>query len=95
MSPEWSDWWNTSYWWVISIFVMVDHRRRGVASDMLAALLAAAEAEEVQTVNLRVETENTGAQAFYAAAGFAVDGSHVVMSRGRKPDGGAVGCGAE
>ena len=95
VSPEWSDWWNAAYWWVISIFVRADDRRRGVASGMLAALLAAAEAEDVQAVNLRVETENTGAHAFYAAAGFAVDGSHIVMSRGRKPDGAAVGSGVE
>jgi hypothetical protein len=45
----------------------------------------------VQTVNLRVERENEGAQKFYASVGFAVDDSHLVMSRGRKPDGGAIG----
>jgi len=91
VSPEWSDWWNCAYWWIISIFVGAGHRRHGVASELLRVLLAASEEEGVQTVNLRVEAENDGARAFYAAVGFATDTSHVVMSRGRKPDGAVVG----
>lgn len=91
VSPEWSDWWNCAYWWIISIFVGAGHRRHGVASELLRVLLAASDEDGVQTVNLRVEAENDGARAFYAAAGFATDTSHVVMSRGRKPDGAVVG----
>ena len=91
VSPEWSDWWATTYWWVISIFVAGTHRRQGVGAVMVQGLLAAADEGRVQTVNLRVEAENEGAQQFYRSVGFAVDGSHLVMSRGRKPDGGAVG----
>ena len=91
VSPEWSDWWNCCYWWIMSVFVDARFRRRGVASLLLEQLLADSAIEDVQTVNLRVERCNVGAQAFYAARGFAVDDSHVVMSRGRRPDGGAVG----
>jgi hypothetical protein len=31
ISPEWSDWWNTTYWWVASVFVDAAYRRQGAA----------------------------------------------------------------
>ena len=91
VSPEWSDWWATSYWWVISFFVDAKWRRRGVATEMFKAMQRDAEASGVQTINLRVEEGNTGAQAFYRKIGFAIDRSHLIMSCGRKPDGQHVG----
>ena len=91
ISPEWSDWWNCCYWWVTSIVVDAAHRRRGVGRAMVQAMLDAAERESVQTVNLRVEAENDSARKFYISMGFAADNSHIVMARGRKPDGSAVG----
>ncbi len=91
ISPEWSDWWATTYWWVISVFVECRCRRRGVATQLFASMQADADDANVQTVNLRVECGNAGAQKFYKSIGFAVDPSHLVMSKGRKPDGRAVG----
>jgi hypothetical protein len=91
VSPEWSDWWASEYWWVISVFVSADSRRRGMASALFTAMLAAAADEKVQTVNLRCECENGSARRFYESIGFVVDDSHLVMSKGNKPDGSQVG----
>ena len=91
VSPEWSDWWATCYWWVISVFVDSKWRRAGVGTALFKTMQQDAIKEDVQTVNLRVETNNTGAQNFYRKIGFAVDSSHLVMSRGRRPDGKEVG----
>ena len=34
ISPEWSDWWATWYWWVISVFVDSNFRRSGVGTKL-------------------------------------------------------------
>lgn len=91
VSPEWSDWWATCYWWVISVFVEADSRRSKVATALFASMEADSAAAGVQTVNLRVESENAGAQQFYKRIGFAEDPSHIVMAKGRKPDGSLIG----
>lgn len=93
VSPEWSDWWATYYWWIISVFVDAKWRRNGVASSLIQKLQLDAEAEQVQTVNLRVEKNNATAQSLYKRLGFAEDDSHIVMSCGLRPDGTKVGGG--
>ena len=32
---EWSDWRNGCFWWIQSVYVLVDHRRRGVFRALL------------------------------------------------------------
>ena len=91
VSPEWSDWWGVEYWWIIAVYVAPSSRRKGVAAKMLRGVLAAADERGVQTVNLRVEKDNTTAQALYRSVGFAVDPSHLVMACGRTPSGDFVG----
>ena len=91
ISPEWSDWWATTYWWVLSVFVDPAARRQGIAKALFHAMQEDADRLGVQTINLRVETANASAQDFYKSCGFVVDDSHLVMSRGSKPDGTAVG----
>jgi N-acetylglutamate synthase-like GNAT family acetyltransferase len=34
ISPEWSDWHGTCYWWVVSVFVTSSHRRKGVGRQL-------------------------------------------------------------
>ena len=87
ISPEWSDWWGTEYWWVISIFVAPGQRRKGIATKLFQDVLQRSQEKGVQTVNLRVEKLNSGAMSFYRKIGFVVDDSHHVMSIGKKPDG--------
>lgn len=90
ISPEWSDWWACAYWWVMSVYVQPSDRRSGVASALFNAMYEDAEQEGVQTINLRVERANQQAQGFYAKLGFALDESHLVMARGRRPDGSLI-----
>jgi ribosomal protein S18 acetylase RimI-like enzyme len=48
-----------------------EHRRRGLASAVVAALVSAAAGRGVAGLYLQVETANTGARALYARIGFA------------------------
>jgi ribosomal-protein-alanine N-acetyltransferase len=52
------------------IAVDASHRRTGLASELLRAVIDAAGAAEVERVLLEVREDNAGALAFYAAAGF-------------------------
>jgi GNAT superfamily N-acetyltransferase len=89
-SPEWSDWWGVEYWWITSVFVDSRWRRRGVARRLFEAAFKTADDANVQTINLRVERSNEAAKQFYRSVGFAVDDSHIVMSRGKRPDGSRI-----
>ena len=74
----------------MSVYVQPSDRRSGVASALFNAMYEDAEQEGVQTINLRVERANRQAQGFYAKLGFALDESHLVMARGRRPDGSVI-----
>ncbi len=76
---EWSDWRNGDIWWIQSVYVHPDHRRRGVCRALYAHLRALA-ASEPRVVGLRlyVERGNTAAQAAYANLGMRM-GGYLVM----------------
>ncbi len=67
---EWSDWRNGDIWWIQSVYVRPEHRRRGVFRSLYAHLKALA-ASDPRVVGLRlyVEQENRGAQATYVGLG--------------------------
>ncbi len=68
--PEWSDWRNGTVWWVHSVYVSPEHRRRGVFRMLYGNL-----AEQVRTrsdlrgLRLYVEKANHVAQRVYAELG--------------------------
>ncbi|WP_170991045.1 GNAT family N-acetyltransferase [Herbidospora galbida] len=66
------------------VFCMVTrpgHRRRGIASDVLAAGAAWAEGEGARCLYLQVEEDNPGARALYARRGFTLShGYHYRIS---------------
>ena len=67
---EWSDWRDGWFWWVQSVYVREDHRRRGVFRALYEAVLAQARsAGDVTGVRLYVERDNTRAQATYRQLG--------------------------
>jgi GNAT superfamily N-acetyltransferase len=67
---EWSDWRNGRFWWIQSVFVTPEHRRKGVYTAMHEHVRDAARADtECCGLRLYVERENTGAQATYHAMG--------------------------
>ncbi|HXH01157.1 MAG TPA: GNAT family N-acetyltransferase [Xanthomonadaceae bacterium] len=70
LTREWSDWRDGDWWWIQSVFVPEDQRRRGV----FAALYRHAEALARDTpgvvgLRLYVERDNSTAQQTYAALG--------------------------
>ena len=70
VTPEWSDWRNAWIWWIQSVFVEAEARRRGVYRALHGAVLTRArESCDVRAVRLYVERENRGAQDTYAALG--------------------------
>ena len=63
---EWSDWRNGLWWWIQSVYVRPEHRRRGVYSSLHEHVAEAARAAGgVVGLRLYVEQENTVAQGVY------------------------------
>ena len=70
VTTEWSDWRNGRFWWIQSVYVRPEWRRRGVFRALYAHIReAAAQAPDVCGFRLYVERENTAAQATYRALG--------------------------
>ncbi|MBN2414697.1 GNAT family N-acetyltransferase [bacterium] len=69
---EWSDWRNGCFWWIQSVYVLPEFRRRGVYRRLYAEVkrLAAA-ADDCCGFRLYVEKENSPAQKTYEALGMA------------------------
>jgi GNAT superfamily N-acetyltransferase len=67
---EWSDWRNGRFWWIQSVYVPSDYRRRGVYRALEAYVKAEAEAQgDVCGFRLYVEKNNHVAQQVYANLG--------------------------
>jgi GNAT superfamily N-acetyltransferase len=66
---EWSDWRNTEIWWLQSVYVIPEFRRKGVFRKMYSFIKAEAEKQNVAALRLYVETNNVAAQKTYEAIG--------------------------
>ena len=67
---EWSDWRDGWWWWIQSVYVDPDFRRRGVYRALHAHVLALAEADpDVRGLRLYVEQENVNARRTYEFLG--------------------------
>lgn len=67
---EWSDWRNGRFWWIQSVYVRPDHRRRGVFRRLYAEVLRRARSRaDVCGVRLYVERDNHAAQQTYRQLG--------------------------
>jgi GNAT superfamily N-acetyltransferase len=72
---EWSDWRNGMVWWIQSVYVDHDFRRRGVYAGLYQHLKSLAEQEEgVRGIRLYVDRRNVIAQQVYTRLG--MDGQH-------------------
>ncbi len=67
---EWSDWRNGRFWWIQSVYVDPEHRRRGVYS-LLHQQVKELSCRDNHCCGIRlyVEKENSAAQATYAHLG--------------------------
>jgi GNAT superfamily N-acetyltransferase len=67
---EWSDWRNGNWWWLQSVYIRKDQRRRGVFRALHADVEQHARAAAgVIGLRLYVERDNARAQATYAMLG--------------------------
>jgi GNAT superfamily N-acetyltransferase len=67
---EWSDWRNGWFWWIQSVYVHPDHRRRGIFASLFRHLEEEARGEkDVIGIRLYVEAENDAAHATYEKLG--------------------------
>ncbi len=67
---EWSDWRNGDVMWVHSVFVLAEHRKRGIFKKMFTYLKEIVEdSSSYKGIRLYVEKTNTNAQKVYKAIG--------------------------
>ncbi len=67
---EWSDWRNGFFWWIQSVYVAPEFRRRGVYRQLYEFVLDRARtAGDVYGFRLYVERDNVIAQQVYASLG--------------------------
>jgi len=70
ITPEWSDWRNAVFWWVQSVYVRPEFRRRGVYRRLYTHMKRlAAERGNVCGFRLYVEKENVSAHRAYETLG--------------------------
>jgi GNAT superfamily N-acetyltransferase len=76
---EWSDWRNGDIWWLQSVYVAADFRRKGVFRRLYQHLWNEAQASrDVVGVRLYVEAENIAAQETYRNMGLIQPGYFVM-----------------
>jgi GNAT superfamily N-acetyltransferase len=85
ITHEWSDWRNCMVWWVQSVYVAPDVRRRGVLKALYAHVRREALTEGVGGLRLYVDNTNTRAQAVYAALGMKGEHYRVFEDMFREP----------
>src|SRR5205814_846071 len=69
ITHEWSDWRNGDIWWIQSVYVHADFRRKGVFSALYQHVQKVAHAAGAVGLRLYMEEENAAAQATYQRMG--------------------------
>ena len=76
---EWSDWRNGWFWWIQSVYVVAEHRGKGVFKQVFGHLQTNARKQgNVIGFRLYVEEQNTRAHEVYARSGFEKAGYFVL-----------------
>lgn len=72
---EWSDWRNGVVWWIQSVYVVPEFRRRGLYAGLYHHIRAMVEPEpSIRGIRLYVDNRNTSAQQVYTRLG--MEGEH-------------------
>lgn len=69
ITREWSDWRNGEFWWIQSVYVTPEWRRRGVFRKLYATVESAAQQQQGVGLRLYVERDNEQARTTYVAMG--------------------------
>jgi len=73
---EWSDWRNGVVWWIQSVYVVPEYRKRGVYAGLYAHVKQTADAS-VKGIRLYVDRRNKAAQEVYRRLG--MNGDHYLV----------------
>ena len=72
---EWSEWRNGVVWWIQSVYVRPEYRRRGIYSGIYTFIRGLAESDHsVRGIRLYVDRRNISAQEVYTRLG--MNGEH-------------------
>ena len=82
---EWSDWRNSQIWWIQSVYVWPDFRRRGIFKSLLARVESEAKEKGVLIFRLYAEMRNHTAHSAYQRLGFKT-GIYQVFSKSINTD---------
>ncbi|HEV8603733.1 MAG TPA: GNAT family N-acetyltransferase [Tepidisphaeraceae bacterium] len=87
ITHEWSDWRNGDIWWIQSVYVHPDFRRRGVFSHLYRHVEKVAAAAGAVGLRLYMEEENSAAQTTYERLGMHLTPYRVLeqMFKERRP----------
>jgi ribosomal protein S18 acetylase RimI-like enzyme len=78
VTKEWSDWRNADFWWIQSVYIIPQFRRKGLYSGLYNHVKELAEqSENVCGYRLYVENDNRVAQRTYESLG--MHQSHYLM----------------
>ena len=69
LTTEWSDWNNTRYYWIQSVYVHPEFRRQGVFRELFEFARVIAENDNAGALRLYVDKENIVAQKVYQSLG--------------------------
>lgn len=84
VTTEWSDWRNAQFWWIQSVYVVPEARRRGVFRMLYLALRESAAGDPgVCGFRLYVERDNAPAHATYRSLG--MEQTHYQLYEELKP----------
>ncbi len=72
ITREWSDWRNGDIWWIQSVYVHPDFRKKGIFKSLHQHAAQAAKENGAIMLRLYVEKENATAQAVYQKLGLAM-----------------------
>jgi ribosomal protein S18 acetylase RimI-like enzyme len=78
ITHEWSDWRNGDIWWIQSVYVHPEHRKRGAFKALYRHAEQAARNVGAVGLRLYVDEHNEGAQAAYARLGMHVSNYKVM-----------------
>jgi len=68
LTYEWSDWRNSTFWWIQSVYVLPEHRQKGIFKSLYKYIESLAKQRgDICGLRLYVEKENMRAQKTYEA----------------------------
>lgn len=77
LTKEWSDWNNCWYWWIQSVYVKPEYRRKGAFTALYERVWKTAKEEGSACLRLYVDKDNPNAQECYRKQG--MDECHYLM----------------